>query len=54
MGGYVNEKFGTRVVFTISFVLVIIDALYIIFVLPETVRDQKVTVTTLPSHVYLS
>lgn len=45
MGGYVNEKFGTRAVFTISFVLVLIDALYIIFILPETVRDQKVIIS---------
>lgn len=49
VGGYVDEKLGSRAVFTISFILVIIDALYIIFVLPETVRDKDEVRSSLQS-----
>jgi DHA1 family tetracycline resistance protein-like MFS transporter len=36
MGGYINEQFGSNVVYFASVVLVTVNALYIVFSLPET------------------
>lgn len=40
LGGYIDSNFGSRPVFILSSVLVLLDILYILFVLPETVQEN--------------
>jgi predicted MFS family arabinose efflux permease len=40
LGGYIDSNFGSRSVFILSFALVIVDILYILFILPETVQEN--------------
>jgi MFS transporter, DHA1 family, tetracycline resistance protein len=40
LGGYIDSNFGSRSVFILSFALVLLDLLYILFILPETVQDN--------------
>lgn len=45
LGGYIDSNFGSRSVFILSFVLVLLDVLYIIFVLPETVHENVCSIS---------
>ena len=40
LGGYIDSNFNSRSVFILSFVLVIFDLLYILFILPETINPN--------------
>ncbi len=43
LGGHIAEEYSTHVVFVISLVLAMVDVFYIIFVLPETVKNVNVS-----------
>lgn len=43
MGGYLAAEYTPHVVFIMSLVLAVIDVIYIVFVLPETVKDANVS-----------
>jgi DHA1 family tetracycline resistance protein-like MFS transporter len=41
-GGYLNASFGTEAVFATSCILVVLNTLYILFFLPETISNREV------------
>jgi hypothetical protein len=43
MGGYLAAEYTPHIVFVMSLALAVIDVLYIVFVLPETVKDANVS-----------
>lgn len=45
MGGYLAAEYSPHVVFVMSLVLAVIDVFYILFVLPETVKDVNVSLS---------
>jgi MFS family permease len=52
-GSYLASQFGNWAVFLTAFVLVVIDVVYIIFVLPETVKVSEVRCPPLTPFIYL-
>jgi DHA1 family tetracycline resistance protein-like MFS transporter len=43
-GSYIAEQFGDKAVFSLTLILVILDSIYIIFFLPESVQSVKVLI----------
>jgi MFS family permease len=44
LGGYASIEYGDRYVFLTSFLLVVVDVVYIAAVLPETVKNVNVNI----------
>lgn len=50
LGGYIDSNFGSRSVFILSFALILVNIVYILFILPETVQEN-VLLSFLPSFL---
>lgn len=51
IGSYIAEQYGTNVVFSLSLFLVLLNFLYIAFILPETVQLSEVRKSTASAYL---